>query len=207
MSVNLVNAVVATEDPRFYEHGGVDIISLIRATLTNLATFGDGPGASTITMQYVRQSMVEAASISNDSGAIQAATEVSVARKLREIRLAIALEQEVTKKEILAGYLNLVFLGNQINGVETASQYYFGTSANKLNVPQAAYLGRNAEISTNDYKPDEAENHERGLSRRNYVIQNMASEGYITQEQADAYKPLQSRRKLPRPSRAVKRTK
>ena len=99
MSVNLVNAVVATEDPRFYEHGGVDIISLIRATLTNLATFGDGPGASTITMQYVRQSMVEAASISNDSGAIQAATEVSVARKLREIRLAIALEQEVTKKD------------------------------------------------------------------------------------------------------------
>jgi len=194
MSVNLVNAVVATEDPRFYEHGGVDIISLIRATLTNLATFGDGPGASTITMQYVRQSMVEAASISNDSGAIQAATEVSVARKLREIRLAIALEQEVTKKEILAGYLNLVFLGNQINGVETASQYYFGTSANKLNVPQAAYLAGMLK-SPNDYKPDEAENHERGLSRRNYVIQNMASEGYITQEQADAYKksPIQTK--------------
>jgi len=194
ISENLVNAVVATEDPRFYEHGGVDIISLVRATLTNLATFGDGPGASTITMQYVRQSMVEAASISNDSGAIQAATEVSVARKLREIRLAIALEQQVSKKEILAGYMNLVFLGNQINGVETASQYYFGTSASSLSVPQAAYLAGMLK-SPNDYKPDEAANHERGLSRRNYVIQNMADEGYITQVQADVYKdsPIQTK--------------
>ena len=56
MSPNLIDAVVAVEDPRFYEHGGMDVISLIRATLTNLATFGEGPGASTITMQYVRQS-------------------------------------------------------------------------------------------------------------------------------------------------------
>lgn len=194
ISENLVNAVIATEDPRFYEHGGVDIISLIRATLTNLATFGDGPGASTITMQYVRQSIVEAANLSNDTNAIQAATEVSVERKLREIRLAIALEKEVSKKDILAGYLNLVFLGNQINGVETASQYYFGVPASKLNVPQAAYLAGMLK-SPNDYKPDEAENLERGISRRNYVIQNMADEGYITQEQAEGYKasPIQTK--------------
>ena len=193
ISDNLINAVVATEDPRFYEHGGVDIISLIRATLTNIATFGEGPGASTITMQYVRQSMVEAANISGDNEAIQAATEVSVERKLREIRLAIALEKEVSKKNILAGYLNLVFLGNQINGVETASQYYFGTPASKLTVPQAAYLAGMLK-SPNDYKPDEAENHERGLSRRNYVIQNMADQDYITQDQADSYKksPIQT---------------
>ena len=194
ISENLINAVVATEDPRFYEHGGVDIISLIRATLTNLATFGDGPGASTITMQYVRQSMVEAANLSGDTAAIQAATEVSVERKLKEIRLAIALEKEVSKKDILAGYLNLVFLGNQINGVETASQYYFGLPSSKLNVPQAAYLAGMLK-SPNDYKPDEAANLERGLSRRNYVIQNMADEGYITQAQAEGYKasPIQTR--------------
>ncbi|MDA7761033.1 transglycosylase domain-containing protein [Aquiluna sp.] len=193
ISENLINAVVATEDPRFYEHGGVDIISLIRATLTNLATFGEGPGASTITMQYVRQSMVEAANLSDDTAAIQAATEVSVERKLREIRLAIALEKQVSKKEILAGYLNLVFLGNQINGVETASQYYFGKSAKTLNVPQAAYLAGMLK-SPNDYKPDNSDNLERGLSRRNYVIQNMADEGYITQGQADSYKasPIQT---------------
>ena len=193
ISENLVNAVVATEDPRFYEHGGVDVISLIRATLTNLATFGEGPGASTITMQYVRQSLVEVANLSGDREAIAEATEVTVDRKLREIRLAIALEREVSKKDILAGYLNLVFLGNQINGVETASQYYFGLPASRLNVPQAAYLAGMLK-SPNDYKPDDSDNLNRGLSRRNYVIQNMADEGYITQAQADAYKksPIQT---------------
>lgn len=193
ISPNLVNAVVATEDPRFYQHGGVDIISLIRATLTNLATFGEGPGASTITMQYVRQSLVEAANLTGDAEAIAEATEVTVDRKIREIRLAIALEQQVSKKEILAGYLNLVFLGNQINGVETASQYYFGTSAKNLNVPQAALLAAMLK-SPNDYKPDESENLDRAISRRNYVIQAMADEGYITQEQAEAYKasPIQT---------------
>jgi membrane peptidoglycan carboxypeptidase len=194
ISPNLVNAVIATEDPRFYEHGGVDIISLIRATLTNLASFGEGPGASTITMQYVRGTLVEAANLTGDASAIAAATEVTIERKLREIRLAIALETQVSKKEILAGYLNLVFLGNQINGVETASQYYFGIPASQLNIPQAAYLAGMLK-SPNDYKPDESENIDRGLGRRNYVIQRMADEGYLTQEQADTYKesPIQSR--------------
>ncbi|MFM2020037.1 MAG: hypothetical protein RL718_618, partial [Actinomycetota bacterium] len=194
ISPNLVNAVISTEDPRFYEHGGVDIISLIRATLTNLATFGDGPGASTITMQYVRQSMVEVANLTGDAEAIAEATEVSVARKLREIRLAIALETVASKKDILAGYLNLVFLGNQINGVETAAQYYFGTTAKNLTVPQAAYIAGMLK-SPNDYKPDSAENLERGIGRRNYVIQNMADNGYISQEQAETYKssPIQTK--------------
>ncbi|MEN9872552.1 MAG: hypothetical protein RL450_487, partial [Actinomycetota bacterium] len=194
MSENLINAVISVEDPRFYQHGGVDVISLFRATLTNLATFGEGPGASTITMQYVRQSQVEAANLSGDAEAIAAATEVTIERKLKEIRLAIALENQVSKKDILAGYLNLVFLGNQINGVETASQYYFGTSAKNLTVPQAAYLAAMLK-SPNDYKPDEADNLERGIGRRNYVIQAMADEGYLTQEQADTYKeaPVQTK--------------
>lgn len=194
ISPNIINAVLATEDPRFYEHAGVDMLSLVRATLTNLATFGEGPGASTITMQYVKNSLVEAANQSGDEEAIKAATEVTVERKLREIRLAIALEKEVSKKQILAGYLNLAFFGNQINGVETASQYYFGTSAKNLNVPQAAYLAGMLK-SPNDYKPDESDNFDRGIGRRNYVIQNMADQGYITQAQADAYKesPIQTR--------------
>ena len=194
ISPNLVNAVVAVEDPRFYEHGGVDVISLIRATLTNIASFGEGPGASTITMQYVRGTLVEAANLTGDASAIAAATEVTIERKLKEIRLAIALEKQVSKKEILAGYLNLVFLGNQINGVETASKYYFGIPASNLNVPQAAYLAGMLK-SPNDYKPDESDNIDRGLGRRNYVIQRMADEGYLTQEQADKYKdsPIQTR--------------
>ena len=187
MSPHLVNAVVATEDPRFYQHGGVDVLSLARATFTNLASFGEGPGASTITMQYVRNTLVESAYQSGNAAAITAATEVTVERKLREIRLAIALEKEVSKKEILAGYMNLAFLGNQINGVEQAAQYYFGVSAKDLNVPQAAYLAGMLK-SPNDYKPDEEKNLARGVGRRNYVLQNMADEGYITQVQADRYK-------------------
>ena len=187
VSPHLINAVVATEDPRFYEHGGVDIMSLARATFTNLASFGEGPGASTITMQYVRNTLVEAAYQSENAGAITAATEVTVERKLREIRLAIALEKEVSKKDILAGYLNLAFLGNQINGVEQASQYYFGVSAKELNIPQAAYLAGMLK-SPNDYKPDDEKNLARGVGRRNYVLQNMADEGYLTQAQADRYK-------------------
>lgn len=194
ISPNIIDAVLATEDPRFYEHAGVDMVSLVRATLTNLATFGEGPGASTITMQYVKNSLVEAANQSGDKDAIRAATEVTVERKLREIRLAIALEKEVSKKQILAGYLNLAFFGNQINGVETASQYYFGTSAKYLNVPQAAYLAGMLK-SPNDYKPDESANFDRGIGRRNYVIQNMADEGFITQQQAETYQasPIQTR--------------
>lgn len=98
MSPNIRNAVVATEDPRFFEHGGVDIISLIRATLTNAAMGGGGPGGSTITMQYVKNSLVEAANLSGDLDAIADATRATVDRKLREIRLAIALEGVATKQ-------------------------------------------------------------------------------------------------------------
>ena len=122
MSPNIRNAVVATEDPRFFLHGGVDIISLARATLGAAASGLTGPGASTITMQYVKNSLVEAANLSGDEDAIAAATAVTIDRKLREMRLAIALESVATKQEILAGYLNLSFFGNQINGIEAASK-------------------------------------------------------------------------------------
>ena len=187
MSPNIRNAVVATEDPRFFEHGGVDIISLIRATLTNAAMGGGGPGGSTITMQYVKNSLVEAANLSGDKEAIEEATVATVDRKLREIRLAIALEGVATKQEILAGYLNLAFFGNQINGVQSASEYYFGVEAKDLNIPQAALLAAMLK-SPNDYRPDAAENLDRAKSRRDYVIDNMQAEGYITAQEASTAK-------------------
>jgi membrane peptidoglycan carboxypeptidase len=187
MSPNIRNAVVATEDPRFFEHGGVDIISLIRATLTNAAMGGGGPGGSTITMQYVKNSLVEAANLSGDLDAIADATRATVDRKLREIRLAIALEGVATKQEILAGYLNLAFFGNQINGVESASEYYFGVQAKDLNVPQAALLAAMLK-SPNDYRPDDPENLDRAKSRRDYVIDNMRAEGYLTAQEASTAK-------------------
>jgi membrane peptidoglycan carboxypeptidase len=190
MSPNIRNAVVATEDPRFFEHGGVDWISLIRATVTAAATLGDGPGGSTITMQYVKNSLVEAANLAGDKEAVRAATEGGlggVDRKLREIRLAIALEGVATKQEILAGYLNLSFFGNRLNGIESAANYYFGKKASELNIPESALLAGMLK-SPNDYKPDEAENLGRAKSRRDYVINNMRDSGFITREQANEAK-------------------
>jgi membrane peptidoglycan carboxypeptidase len=187
MSPNIRNAVVATEDPRFFQHGGIDILSLIRAAATSATSGLSGSGASTITMQYVKNSLVESANLTGDEEAIAAATAVSIDRKLREMRLAIALEQIATKKEILAGYLNLSFFGNQLNGIEAASNYYFGISASELDVPQAALLAGMLK-SPNDYKPDEEGNLVRAKERRDYVINNMRDEGYITSAEAETYK-------------------
>ena len=187
MSPNIRNAVVATEDPRFFEHGGVDWVSLIRAGITSAASLGNGPGGSTITMQYVKNSLVEAANLSGDKQAIADATAVTLDRKLREIRLAMALEGVATKQEILAGYLNLAFFGNQINGIEAASNYYFGKKASELDIPEAALLAGMLK-SPNDYKPDDPANLERAKGRRDYVINNMQDAGYITGQQADEAK-------------------
>ena len=187
MSPNILNAVIATEDPRFFQHGGVDILALIRATL-GVATSGlSGPGGSTITMQYVKNTLVEAANLAGDEAGIEAATVTTIDRKIREIRLAIALESVSSKKDILAGYLNLSFFGNQINGIESASNYYFGTTAKELTVPQAALLTAMLR-APNSYKPDVAENLPDAKIRRDYVINNMRDEGYITGAEAEAYK-------------------
>jgi membrane peptidoglycan carboxypeptidase len=187
MSQNMINAVIATEDPRFFQHGGVDILALARATL-GVATSGlSGPGGSTITMQYVKNTLIEAANLAGDEAGIEAATVTTIDRKIREIRLAIALESVTSKKDILAGYLNLSFFGNQINGIEAASNYYFGVKAKDLTVPQAAVLTAMLR-APNAYKPDEPENLPETKSRRDYVINNMRDEGYITAAEAEQYK-------------------
>ncbi|MFM7014211.1 MAG: transglycosylase domain-containing protein [Actinomycetota bacterium] len=187
MGANIRNAVVATEDPRFFQHGGIDVISLARATLGAAATGLTGPGASTITMQYVKNSLVESANLSGDKDAIAAATATTIERKLKEIRLAIALESVATKQEILAGYLNLSFFGNQLNGIEAASNYYFGVKAKELTVPQAALLAAMLK-APNEYKPDEEANLPAAKERRDYVLNNMRDEGYITSAEAEEYK-------------------
>ena len=187
ISPNMINAVIATEDPRFFEHAGVDILALTRATLGVATTGLSGPGGSTITMQYVKNSLVEAANLAGDEEGIEAATVTTIDRKIREIRLAIALETVTSKKDILAGYLNLSFFGNQINGIEAASNYYFGTTAKDLTVPEAALLTAMLR-APNSYKPDEAENLPDAKIRRDYVINNMRDEGYITAAEAEAYR-------------------
>ncbi|MFM6981055.1 MAG: transglycosylase domain-containing protein [Micrococcales bacterium] len=191
MSENVVNATVATEDPRFYEHGGVDWISFIRATLGNAVSGGGGPGGSTITMQYVKNTLVEIATQSGDKEAAAAATVSSgipgIYRKIKEIRLALQLEQEVSKKDILAGYLNLSFFGGRVYGVEQAAEYYYGVTAKNLDIAQAAMLAAMLK-SPNDYRPDKAENLDRAKSRRDYVLKNMLDAKYITQSEYEKAK-------------------
>jgi len=189
ISPNMIRAAIDTEDPRFYEHAGVDWVSFGRAVLTNLTKAGKGPGGSTITMQFVKNNLLEAAVLSGDEEAIAMQTDSAHAlqRKFQEVRLALALEQSYSKEDILAGYLNLSFFGTNINGVEAASEYYFGIKAKDLNVPQAAMLTAMLK-GAEDYRPDVEANKERALNRRNYVIQNMADQGDITQSEADAYK-------------------
>lgn len=178
-----VNAVVSTEDPRYWQHAGVDFISLVRATLTNIKG-GGGPGGSTITMQYVKNSLIEAAVIAGDQAGIDAARSRTTDRKIKEIKLALALEKQSNKKDIFAGYANLSYFGNNLNGIETASEYYFGTKAAKLTLPQAAMLAAMLKGPA-IYEPDIKSNLDRAKGRRDYVLDNMLRAGYITQQQHD----------------------
>lgn len=187
ISDNFKNAVIATEDPRFYTHAGVDWISLVRASVNSAIKGGGGPGASTITMQYVRNNIVETLMLKGDKKGADAARYPSLDRKLREIRYALALEQKYKKKEIFAGYANLSFFGNQIYGVEAASEYYFGKKASQLDLAEGALLAGMLQ-SPNRYKPDEEANLPAAKIRRDYVIQNMADVGYISQSEADKAK-------------------
>jgi membrane peptidoglycan carboxypeptidase len=138
------DAVIAVEDPRFYSHGGIDIASAARAAVQNASTDGGGPGASTISMQYVRNIQIqktnEIADPTARQKAFEEATKTTIDRKLKEMKLAIGLEKEFTKDQILLGYLNISNFGGTIYGIETAAQYYYGVRAADVTVAQAASL-------------------------------------------------------------------
>ncbi|WP_382306106.1 transglycosylase domain-containing protein [Herbiconiux sp. UC225_62] len=182
------DAVVATEDPRFYSHGGVDIMSATRAALQN-SVEGDGPGASTISMQYVRNILVQRAGAIGDEGeraaALDDATKTTVDRKLKEMRLAIGLEKEYSKDDILLGYLNIASFGGRVYGIQSASKYYFGVDASRLSLAQAASL-----IATvnepNGLRIDLPENLEANKARRDAdVLAAMLDAHAITKAQYD----------------------
>jgi membrane peptidoglycan carboxypeptidase len=123
-------AIVAIEDSRFYEHGGIDPRAWSGAGEQPVRR--QHPGASTLTQQYVKNVLLERATAEADKAAAQAAVEKSTARKLREMKLAVTLEKQMSKPKILEGYLNIAYFGDQTYGVEAASQYYFSTTAAKL---------------------------------------------------------------------------
>ncbi len=168
-------AQIAIEDSRFYEHGGVDPRGIARAMVSN-AQGGDTQGASTLTQQYVKLTLQENALRNNDEEAAKAAVRVSAARKVQEIKYAVTLEKEMTKDQILQGYLNLAYYGDLAYGVEAAAQHYFSTSAKKLTIPQAALL---AGLVQNPSRTDPVNNPERAQARRDVVLDRMHDLGII----------------------------
>ncbi|MFI5841458.1 transglycosylase domain-containing protein [Catenuloplanes sp. NPDC051500] len=175
------DAIVAAEDTRFYEHGGVDIKGLVRAFVSN-SQGGEVSGASTLTMQYVRNVLKNDSTMSEEER--QAATELSTTRKLQEIKFAITLEDSLDKPEILRRYLNIAYFGNQAYGVSAAANAYFSTTPDKLTLAQAAMIAGLVK-SPDLYDPVNNEEDE-ALGRRNYVLNGMVGTGAITQAEADA---------------------
>lgn len=190
MSPYMVQAVLDVEDHRFYEHGGVDLTGMTRAMIQNTLR-GDNQGASTLTQQYVKNMLIQAAmKIEDPAERAQAISDArdadgteGYARKLREAKLAITLEQRMTKEEILAGYLNIAQFGASVYGVEAAAQRYFSIPAKDLNYLQAATI---AGITKSPIEFDPELNPEDSQDRRDLVLAVMLREGTITQAEYDA---------------------
>ncbi|MDQ0369686.1 transglycosylase domain-containing protein [Catenuloplanes indicus] len=175
------DAIVAAEDTRFYVHGGVDVKGLVRAFVSNAQGGEVSQGASTLTMQYVRNVLKNDPTITQEERL--AATEQTTGRKLQEIRYAVTIEDSLDKEEILRRYLNIAYFGNQAYGISAAANAYFSTTADKLTLGQAAMIAGLVQ-SPDLYDPvnnDETE----AINRRNYVLGAMVGTGAITQADAD----------------------
>lgn len=182
ISEPMQKAIVAIEDERFYEHGGVDIQGTLRAAVNNIVSSSQ-QGASTLTMQYVNNQLINTGVLSGLS-----ADELTISGtkdygdKLREMKLAISVEKEMSKDEILEGYLNIVLFSGRTYGVEAASQKFFSKPAADLTIPEAAMLAGMVQIP-NVYNP--LNNPELTQKRRDTVLGAMLRTGAITQEEYD----------------------
>lgn len=194
ISKHMQNAQIAIEDARFYEHGGLDLRGFTRAVVSN-AQGGDVQGASTLTQQYVKITLQESALQRGDEEAAKAAVQKSYARKVQELKYAIDVEENYTKEQILSGYLNLVYYGDQAYGVEAAALNYFGVHASKLNLAQSALLAGIVQQPT-AYNP--VLNPEAAQSRRNLVLNRMEELGFATPENVAAAKKVPVQKMLKR---------
>ena len=168
----VVQAVTSAEDKTFFTHSGLDYSGILNAVFTNIRHMGGDKrpvGGSTITQQVAKNLLLT--------------NEVSMARKLREAILARRIEQALTKEQILELYLNEMFFGRNAYGVEAATQAYFGKPAAEITAPEAALLAGLLKAPS-AYNP--LTNHARALERRNYVLGEMAKNGFLTQEQSRA---------------------
>ncbi len=183
ISKPMMQAVVAREDKRFWEHSGVDVQGVMRAFVQTYMRKGDQQGGSSLTQQYVKNVLATKARDNDDPIAAYHATEDTIARKLREMLISVQMEKKYSKQEILQGYLNIAQFGsNSLYGVQAAAERYFNTTADKLNVVQAATI---AMITKNPskYDPSIPENQEEAQKQRNITLQLMHDQGFITQQE------------------------
>ena len=165
----LIQAFLAGEDDRYFEHPGVDWQGLTRAVLYLVRTGEKGPGGSTITMQVARNFFLT--------------REKTYIRKLNEILLALKIEREFSKEEILELYVNKIFLGHRAYGVGAAAQVYYGRTVTELTLPQLAMI---AGLPKAPSRFNPVADPEQAVVRRNYVLRRMLELGYIEQDEHDA---------------------
>ncbi|WP_250207795.1 penicillin-binding protein 1A [Curvibacter sp. CHRR-16] len=170
MPQSMIDAILAVEDARFFQHGGVDYVGMVRAGLANIGK-AKSQGASTITMQVARN--------------VYLSSEKTLTRKLYEILLTLKLEHSLTKDQILEIYMNQIYLGNKSYGFSAAAENYFGKSIKNISIAEAAML---AGLPKAPSKYNPIVNPERARIRQQYIIDRMLENGFITSEQATAAK-------------------
>ena len=172
----LVDAVLASEDKNFYEHGGLDPVGILRATVNDLRGGGTLQGGSTITQQYVKN--------------IYLTHERTIWRKLKEAALAIKVERKYDKPQILENYLNTIYFGRGAYGVQAASRAYFGKNVDQIGLREASYLAgliRAPELA------DPGTSHKVAASRRTRTLDAMVRNGFIRRDEADAVEAVNLR--------------
>jgi penicillin-binding protein 1A len=162
----LQQAILAAEDDRFYEHGGIDTMGVLRAAISNLTSGGAKEGASTITMQVARNFFLS--------------SEKTLTRKLNEALLAIKIEHSLSKDEILTLYINQIYLGQRAYGFGAAARTYFGKPIEQINLAEAAMLAGLPKAPSR-YNP--VVNFPRAQTRQHYILQRMLHLHYITEDE------------------------
>ena len=178
----LQQALIATEDRRFYSHHGVDMRGLLRSAVSSSG--GDTQGGSTLTMQYVKQVRYYQA---DTDAQRQSAVTQTLTRKMEDAQCALDIEKKDSKDDILLKYLNIAFFGENSYGIGTAASNFFGKPVDQLTLPQAALLVGVVKAPS-EYDPFVPAHRQAAIDRRNQVIQNLADVHDITQAQADNYK-------------------
>ncbi|WP_026556041.1 transglycosylase domain-containing protein [Arthrobacter sp. 35W] len=181
MSPFIKDGIIAIEDSRFYEHGGIDSTGILRAA-ASMVQGGSRQGASTITQQYVNNVIIQTKAAAGQTDEVKLGSDKGLGDKVREIKLAIALEKKYSKDDVLKGYLNIVYFANNNYGIEAASDYYFGVHAKDLTLAQAAVL---AGVVNSPSFYDPVVNPENAQSRRDMVLGKMLEQNKIDKAQYD----------------------